>query len=150
MFGHGSSASYLIARTNHFIVSWNLLTCSVWWSLECKITSLVSDPYSSYIVAFVDFQATKDKAQVVTHRKYKGYFALFYFFVFLRIFFPHGEEHCLQLRVSSNVNPLIAVPLFLQMFHQVHAVSGSTRPGCGRYNRAAWQRFGKVQDFAYE
>ena len=30
------------------------------------------------------------------------------------------------------------------------SVSGSTRSGCGRFHGAAWQRFGKVEDFAYE
>eukprot|EP00794_Sanderia_malayensis_P003291 gene3291-3774_t len=61
VFGRGPSAAYMIAKTNHYLICWNLLTCSVWWSLEAKVTCLAADRFSGLFAAFATVSKTKNK-----------------------------------------------------------------------------------------
>ncbi|XP_065052953.1 WD repeat-containing protein 75-like isoform X1 [Rhopilema esculentum] len=49
IFGAGTSAPYLLARTTHYLICWNLLSCSMCWSLDLQVTCLTVDPFSGYV-----------------------------------------------------------------------------------------------------
>ena len=48
IFGAGSSTPYLVARTTHYILCWNLLSFSMCWGVESKATAMAVDPISGY------------------------------------------------------------------------------------------------------
>ncbi|KAJ7375351.1 WD repeat-containing protein 75 [Desmophyllum pertusum] len=54
-FGTNSSSQYLVSITNQYLTVWNLLSCSVWWSVEAPVACLVPDPQSNLICVFVAF-----------------------------------------------------------------------------------------------
>ncbi|CAH3175366.1 unnamed protein product [Porites evermanni] len=58
-FGNNSSSQYLISITNQYLTVWNLLSCSVWWSVEAPVTSLATDPQSHLMSTFVAFNKNK-------------------------------------------------------------------------------------------
>lgn len=60
-FGAGSSDHYLLTRTTHFILCWNLLSCSMCWSIEAKVTAMTVDPFSGYFAVFAVHHREKNK-----------------------------------------------------------------------------------------
>jgi len=58
-FGNNSSSQYLISITNQYVTVWNLLSCSVCWSVEAPVTCLATDPQTNLFCAFVAFNKNK-------------------------------------------------------------------------------------------
>ncbi|XP_066029403.1 WD repeat-containing protein 75 [Pocillopora verrucosa] len=58
-FGHNSSSQYLVSITNRYLTVWNLLSCTVWWSVEAPVTCLLPDPQTNLICVFVSFNKNK-------------------------------------------------------------------------------------------
>lgn len=54
-FGANGSSQYLISTTKKFLNVWNLLNCSVWWSLQANVSCLDCDPQTDLFCAFVTF-----------------------------------------------------------------------------------------------
>ncbi|XP_031551776.1 WD repeat-containing protein 75-like [Actinia tenebrosa] len=54
-FGFKSSSHYLMVSTAHYLIVWNLLTCSVLWTIEANVGHLISDPNTKHFAAFVNF-----------------------------------------------------------------------------------------------
>lgn len=63
-FGHNSSSQYLVSITNRYLTVWNLLSCTVWWSVEAPVTCLLSDPQTNLICVFVSFNKNKSHLYV--------------------------------------------------------------------------------------
>lgn len=56
---------YLLARTTHYIFCWNLLTCSMCWSIESKVTAMTVDPLSGYFAVAAIENKGKSKGLLI-------------------------------------------------------------------------------------
>ncbi|XP_078656195.1 WD repeat-containing protein 75-like isoform X2 [Branchiostoma floridae x Branchiostoma belcheri] len=56
-FGHGNCSHYLITTTPSNLSVWNILSCSLLWTVSCECAVLVADPLSEYMAVF---SATSD------------------------------------------------------------------------------------------
>lgn len=54
-FGANSSSQYLMCITKKYLTVWNLLSCSVWWSMQASVSCLAADPQTDLFAAFVTF-----------------------------------------------------------------------------------------------
>eukprot|EP00058_Branchiostoma_floridae_P023341 XP_002608831.1 hypothetical protein BRAFLDRAFT_125616 [Branchiostoma floridae] len=56
-FGHGNCCPYVISTTSSHLSVWNILSCSLLWTVSCECAVLVADPLSEYMAVF---SATSD------------------------------------------------------------------------------------------
>ncbi|XP_078621982.1 WD repeat-containing protein 75-like [Branchiostoma floridae x Branchiostoma japonicum] len=56
-FGHGNCCPYLISTTSSHLSVWNILSCSLLWTVSCECAVLVADPLSEHMAVF---SATSD------------------------------------------------------------------------------------------
>nr|XP_002741255.2 PREDICTED: WD repeat-containing protein 75-like [Saccoglossus kowalevskii] len=90
LFGNGSSSHCLVAVYDDNITVWNLLTCSVSWSLYLDVSCLVKDPSTDYFAAFTNqsdvyiFKASEQNAKHIYNQVSKSA-------VVAAIFVPHKQ-----------------------------------------------------------
>ena len=63
VFGSGASSHYLLATTSHYLICWNLLSCSVWWSLEARVSCIASDPCTGLFAVFAVFGSNRRRGK---------------------------------------------------------------------------------------
>ncbi|XP_070565659.1 WD repeat-containing protein 75-like [Ptychodera flava] len=90
-FGNGASSQYLVVTSDNLLAVWNLLTCSVFWTVDvgADIVSLVKDPSTDYFAAITKtkvfvFKATEQEPKF-TYRVKKAS-------IMAAIFVPHAKE----------------------------------------------------------
>ncbi|TPX36163.1 hypothetical protein SmJEL517_g01657 [Synchytrium microbalum] len=56
-----ASSHYLYAATRTHLLVWNLLTCTVWWSVPMRVSQFVADPESSRLVVSAEDITTEGR-----------------------------------------------------------------------------------------
>ena len=58
-FGRCQCSQYLVSCTSSCVNVWDLVTCSVSWSVDLRVTALVADPVSEVMAVFTDNKDSK-------------------------------------------------------------------------------------------